>query len=389
MKLATETKLSRTSIGLNRDALEPLVRHEKGIAISLYMPVQFYTKNDAHEDAVRFGRLLRSAEGQLLAQGVEKSHAQSLLRPAENLVARGTLAVKAPGMAVFVAEDFFRMFELSAEVTEHVTVGSHFEIKPLLGLIEAQTFYVLALSQKHIRLLRVAPDGLHEVEVHGAPENLFAAFEEEHFERQMQFHTASLANTDATRISHGGSREMKDRITEFLRKVDRGVNSTIHDRTSPLLLAGVNYIFPLYHEVSTYPTLLPEAIPGSPDHLSAKEFLDAGRAAIRRHLQAEDYVHFANYRQLKGTPQASSNTRDIVASADRGRVLFLFIPNGVSQWGRVDAIGDVHIHAEQEQRDEELVNRAATKTLAGGGHVCVLPASEFDEGVCMAAVFRY
>jgi len=391
MKLATETKLARTFVELNRDALEPLLRHEGGFAVSLYMPVQFQTKKDAHEDAVHLSQLLQNAEAELLVQGAKGSDARALLRPAEELMRGGSLAIKAPGIAVFTADTFFRTFELPTEVAEQVTVGCRFEVKPLLRLIGAAPFYVLALSQKHVRLLRVTPDGAHEVEVHGAPEDLFAAFEAEHFERQMQFHTAASprVDADATRISHGGSRESKDRIFEFLRKVDHGVTETIHDRTSPMLLAGVSYLLPMYHEVSTYPNLLKEAIPGNPDNLKAQELLAAGRAVIEHHRQAENCVHFETYRQLKGTQRASSNIREVVASADRGRVLFLFIPEGVTEWGNVDTLGEVHIHAQREQGDEELVNRAVTKTLACGGHVCVLSGAEFDEGARMAAVFRY
>jgi hypothetical protein len=49
----------------------------------------------------------------------------------------------------------------------------------------------------------------------------------------------------------------------------------------------------------------------------------------------------------------------------------------------------VHLHAQREPGDDELVNRAALKTLACGRQIRVWPLSEFDEGVRMAAIFRY
>lgn len=390
MKVGTETKVARTVVALNRNTLEPLVRHEGGLAVSLYMPIRFQNKKDAHEDAVHFRQLLQTAEAELLARGAGES-ARAVLHTAQEFAAGGVLAVKAPGVALFAASDFFRVFELPVEITEQVTVGDHFDIKPLLGLIGCGPFYVLALSQKHVRLLHATPGGLSEVEVHGAPENLFEAFEQEHFERQMQFHTAASPRVDAeaTRISHGGLRETKDRVVEFLRKVDRGVTATIHDQAAPMVLAGVNYLLPMYHEVSTYPTLLQEAIPGNPDNLKAEELLAAGRAAVNRQLQAENRAHFASFQKLKGTERASSNSRHIAASADRGHVLFLFVPEGATQWGNVDTVGEVHLHSQREPSDEDLVNRAALKTLACGAHVCVMPSSDFEEGVRMAAIFRY
>lgn len=391
MRAATETKATETHVALTRDAIEPLVRHEPGVLVSLYMPIQFQTREEAHQNAHRLRKLVHTAEAELLTRGITEAEARAFLYPVEELIAGGVLNVKAPAMAVFAAVDFFRVFELPAAVAEQVSVGERFEIKPLLGLISAGPFYVLALSQNHVRLLRVTAEGVHEVVVHGAPENLFAAFGQEHFQRQMQFHTAAQAHmdADATRISHGGPRETKDRVVEFLRKVDHGMTAAIHDRTSPMLLAGVNYLLPLYHEVNTYPTLLEEAIPGNADYLSAKELLAAGRAAIGRHIQAQNEVHLATYRELQGTERASSNTRHVVAAADQGRVLFLFVPENTTEWGTVDDAEIVHVHAQAERGDEDLVNRAALKTLARGGHVCVLPVGEFEVGARMAAVFRY
>ena len=40
MRVGTETKVARTVVALNRNTLEPLVRHEGGLAVSLYMPIR-------------------------------------------------------------------------------------------------------------------------------------------------------------------------------------------------------------------------------------------------------------------------------------------------------------------------------------------------------------
>ena len=379
----------KVDLELNKESLEPLVRHAEGLAVSLYMPVRFQTKEDARESAVHLRRLLKTVEAQVLACESAEVEPRALLRSLEQFAAGDTLPVSAPGIALFAARDFFRMFELPAPVAEQVTVGAHFEVKPLLSLMSVVPFYVLAISQKHVRLLRASAQGIGEVKVHDAPESLFETFETESFERQLQFHTASRPDMGNARISHGGAQEPKDRILEFFREVDRGVTRAIQDHATPLVLAAVNYLRPLYHEISAYPALLAESIPGNADHLKAEDLLAQGQAVIRRHLETETQAHFASYRQLKGTERASSNSREVVASSDRGRVLFLFVPEGAVQWGRVDALGEVHLHAQCEAGDEDLVNRAALQTLARGGQVRVLPPSEFDEGVRMAAIFRY
>src|SRR5208282_5003032 len=117
---------ARTVLELSRDSVEPLVRHEGGLAVSLYMPVRFQTKEDARESVVHLKSLLQTVEAQVLARGGAESEARALLRPVEQFAAGETLPVTAPGIALFAAKDFFRTFELPAQVAEQVTVGTHF-----------------------------------------------------------------------------------------------------------------------------------------------------------------------------------------------------------------------------------------------------------------------
>ncbi len=47
-----------------------------------------------------------------------------------------------------------------------MTVANHFYVKPLIQALQSErVFYVLALSQKHIRLLQCTEDSSEEVEL--------------------------------------------------------------------------------------------------------------------------------------------------------------------------------------------------------------------------------
>src|SRR5262249_22128577 len=59
------------------------------------------------------------------------------------------------GFVVFRSPRVFRHFYVAAPLEEFVTVADHFYILPLLPLVgHERIFYILTLSQKHIRLLR-------------------------------------------------------------------------------------------------------------------------------------------------------------------------------------------------------------------------------------------
>jgi hypothetical protein len=67
MTIAAEKKVASIFLEFSRASIEPLVRHEGNLAVSLYMPVQFQTKEDARESAVHLKHLVRTAEAQVLA----------------------------------------------------------------------------------------------------------------------------------------------------------------------------------------------------------------------------------------------------------------------------------------------------------------------------------
>ena len=68
----------------------------------------------------------------------------------------------------------------------------------------------------------------------------------------------------------------------------------------PLLLAGVEYLLPIYKEANTYPHLIDTVIKGNPDLLSADELHKSAWEIIRPLFQAAQEEAFAHYQQLAG-----------------------------------------------------------------------------------------
>jgi hypothetical protein len=126
--------------------------------------------------AARLSNVLHDVEKRLSDLRMEAPASAGLLRPiravAATLERDGNWSI---GLALFRSPDQFPYFFLREAPTEFVTVGEHFEIRPVLAVVSRdQVFFVLALSQKHVRLFRctyqseqelqlrrVAPDNLH------------------------------------------------------------------------------------------------------------------------------------------------------------------------------------------------------------------------------------
>ncbi len=359
--------------------------------ISLYTSKCFELA-DTQQCLPRLKRVLRTAESAFQNAAMTAAEAETLLESnwlttSENSPAHSS----APGLAFFMSRDFFGYRRLPAPVADQVTVGREFLVRPLLPLVPVDDrFFVLALSQKHVRLFEGSRSAIRERTMQDFPATFREDLEGLHVERQYQMHTASSpAAHQKGAIFHGPSLERKDRLIHFFRTVDRGVADSLRGQRAPLIVAAVDYLFPIYQEANTYPHLLDEEIGGNPDLLSPDTLQAAAWKIVDKRLRETEARAFAMYNEHVNTPLTSANLREILTAAEQGLVRFLFLPSTGERWGRPAFPETVHVHAEHEAGDEELLNLAAILTLRHGGLVHVVPREQLREGADAAAVFRF
>jgi hypothetical protein len=275
-------------------------------------------------------------------------------------------------------------------------VGERFHLKPLLPLLSGDgRFYVLALSQAEVRLFQCTRYSVGEVALESIPGSLAEALRYDDPERQLQFHTGTPTGTGKrAALFHGhgvGTDDTKDNILRYFRQVDRGLRALLGEESAPLVLAGVDYLFPIYREANTYPNLLEKRITGNPEGLTAKELHGQAWKIVEFHFQREQKDAAARYRQFTGTDRASSDLKAIVPAAYHGRVEVLFVAVGIQRWGSFDPQENVvHLHRTPEPGDEDLLDLAAIQTLLHGGAVYAVEQEGVpDQKASMAALYRY
>lgn len=359
--------------------------------------ISIYTSDCSGRDGERqclprLNRLLRTAESRLQKTSMTIDEAESLLTSNWRLFEEsGASHLGSQGFAVFMSKDFFGYRRLTAPVANQVAVAHEFLVRPLLPLVPPEDhFFVLALSQNHVRLLEGSRIGICERAMHEVPGNLREDLEGLHFERHYQMHTASSPSAHQKgAVFHGPSIEHKDRLIHFFRDVDRGVADSLKGQQGPLILAAVDYLFPTYREANTYPHLLDETIDGNPDLLPPNALHDAAWKIFEEQVSKASARAFAVYQEHVNTPLTSSNLREVIVAAERGVVRFLFVPSNGERWGSLGPSQTVHVHAKQEPGDGDLLNLAAILTLRHGGRVYLVPPEQLREGVDLAAVFRF
>jgi len=378
---------------LDRETLLALARHTGWPSVSIYMPTH-PIPIEAEPDPIVLKNLLKSAEESLIAADVRSAEIDSMLAPARALLADSTVwRSGGAGLAVFMAEDTFHAFRSDDSFPELCSVGERFVIRPLLPAFTiGGRFYVLALSQKRIRLLEGSREEVKEIDLAGVPESLAEALKYDDYERQVQFHSRTPAGASgkgrrpAIFHGHGGAPDVaKDNVLRYFRLVAKGIHEFLRDDDAPLVLAGVEYLLPIYREVNSYPHLVEQAVLGNPDELSASELHATASELLEPHFHAEFETDRADFARLSGTGSASADMHEIIPAAHEGRVRVLFVSDRDSTWGQFDpSSGRVDVHEDAQPSDWDLTDLAAAETLLHGGIVHARPDEE-----AAAAIFRY
>jgi hypothetical protein len=196
-------------------------------------------------------------------------------------------------------------------------------------------------------------------------------------------------------IFHGqgvGTDDEKTNILRYFQQIDRGLHEFFHDKTDPLVLAGVEFLLPIYHEANTYPHLLPEGVQGNPDKLKVRDetLHEQAWPIVEPYVQKELHDTLAQFEEYKETDRASNNVSAIVPAAYYGHIDSLLLSPDQEQWGTFDPkTFTIHLHEIAESGDEDLLDLAATQTILHGGSVYAVERENMPDSALLAAVYRY
>lgn len=376
---------------LSRTELEELMQRRESACVSIFSPM-VKAGPETQQNPIRFKNLVRSALEGLVEHGLSEPEAQKLLAPATDLIDDTPFwQHQTTGLAVFVSDGFFRYYQLPLDVRELAVVEDRFHLKPLLPLLSGDgRFYVLALSQKRVRLLEATRHSVRELDLGDLPTSLNDAVGYEVEETHIQYHSGTRASQPQYHGQGGGEDDVKLEIQKFFNILDHGVGSLVADRGAPMVLAGVEFLFPLYRQVSDYPHLVEGGVAGNHDAASPEELLEKAWPLVEPVFTRAQEEAEGRFRELLGTGQASQQFDDVVTAAHDGRVETLFVALGKRRWGSFDEERRaVELSDHNGPGTEDLVDFAALQTLLKGGRVFAVPPEQVPEGGAVAAVYRY
>jgi len=375
--------------------LKVLSEPREGVCISLILPIQQETdKRD--ENRIRLKNLLREAREELAKLDYRRPDIDQLLAPAEAMVKGGRFPdTDNPGMAIYLAEDFAWAYQLPYMPDETVGVGSQFQVKQLMPLRSQEAFYVFVLSQKGVRLLRATQYMVERMDLEDMPQSLDEALRWDDPERELQWHSKTApadGGRSAMFYGHGvGTKEKhKENLLRYFQMLDQGIQKHLANEDAPLVLAGVDYLLPIYREANTYGRLIEEAIEGSHEQLSDREIRQQAWKLVAPYSEEEREAAVSLYHQKASKELASADLTKVVPAAHQGRVDTLFVAMNEQRWGKYDPeTGQLKLHSQSQPGDIDLLNLATIHTALNDGDIYAVRREDVPESESVAAILRY
>ena len=379
-------------VELSRSDFQKLAQQQNSISVSIYMPAE-KAGAETRKNPILFKNSIKEAEEKIEQSNKSTAEIAKALNSAKDYIDNHDFwQHQNSGLAFFIDRNGIKYYRLPYSFEQQVEVADRFFLKPLLPVITNNSkFYLLTLSQNEVRFFLGSHYSLNQVKLpESVPANLAEALKYDDPEKQQQYHSGDSGTSP---IYHGqgvGTTDNKDEIKRFFQQIDSGLQEVLREENTPLILAGVEFLLPIYHETNSYANLLEKGITGNPENADSRDLHRQAWEIIEPHLTGQRKQETDKFKQLADTDEASSQIEQIVSAAVTGQVDTLFVAKNAQYWGEFDPQSNkVTLHSEAKKESTDLVDLAATKTYLQGGKVYILELQEMPDNTAMSAIFRY
>lgn len=384
---------------LNRTDFNNLAQTEELPAVSIYLATE-QSGAATRQNPIRYKTLLKNAQEQLLARGLRDDDVDAVLEPARRLVNDQDLWQHADtGLAVFISPTTLATYRLPVDFREFAFAGERFYLTPLFPLFTYDgTFYVLAVSRDSARVIKCSRQSAEEVKPEHMPRSLADVLQRYEREKQLSFHTrtnqrlrSSGGERQAMFFGQGaGAEEVKEKVTEYLQQVSKGMRDYLAGNQAPVVLAAGASTQGAYREVDRSPNLLDQGIETDVDDVSPEDLQQQAWPLVQPIMERPLQRALSIYGNARSTGLVVSDPQQVIPAAVAGRVGEVFVDIRAEKWGEYDPVNHTAtIHESRLPADDELLNFAATHVHLTGGLVHAVPTDIMPDRSPIAAIFRY
>jgi hypothetical protein len=381
---------------LTKEKFAELAALQSSCCVTCYLPTHA-SGVDVNElkDQTAFKNVLQQITAKLKERNIHEEAIGKMLKPGYDLIRNDAFWRQlTQGLAVFISDDAFRFMKLPMAPKDELVINTSFYLSPLVPLIpKGDYFYVLMLSKKQAKFYRADAFGMAEIKVDELPNGVDDVVHFEEKDDQKLWRTGSSGAGGGANY-HGigaGKPDDKENLAMYFDEVDETLwKEVLNKENVPLLLAGVDYLIPIYKSVAKYKPIWNEAISGNQEYVDTNSLYEHARKIMEPYFEERHKKALTMYGNHSATELTSSIPDDVIPAAHYKRVWHLFVEENAHLWGTFDEMkNELKLNEEQKEGDEDMIDKAIIKTIVNGGEVHRLSKEHMPADTKIAALMRY
>lgn len=382
---------------ITREELLELAQIKRTPAVSIFIPTHRAGKETLNGvDAITLKNQLKQVKQNLEQQGINKKKITAITKPLTDLVNDGEFwRHQSDGLAIFCTPDYFKKYTVPVKFEEFNSVSNEFYVKPLMPLFNDDgRFYLLTLKADAVGFYEGTRHSITEIEVDDlTPSRLEDVVGYDFEQKSLQFRTQQGNQGAGSFHGHAKNDEKaKTELLQYFRAIDKGLMKLLHDdQTTPLVVASLDYHFPIYREANSYKNLFPRHVSGNPADMDTYELHEKAWQLLKSHFSRKRQDKKLLYHELQKSGKTSSNLDEILEAAQMGKVDTLFIEKDSDIFGHYNnGNGFKQNDPDTIAQKIPLLNFLAVKVFEQGGKVFLEKKEDLpDSSSKINALFRY
>ncbi len=379
---------------INKKDVIELSRVCKPVCISIFIPTHRAGEETLKgKDALNLKNQLKNIKKKLEQRGMSIFEIENLVKPVSELINDSEFwRHQSDGLAIFLSEGFFEKYTVPVYFEEFNYLSGEYYLKPLMPLFNGDgLFYLLTLKMDEVKFYEGTRHSITEIIIDDLiPSRLEDRVGYDYVQKSLQFRTQQ-----GNSIYHGhGESEAasKDELLRYFRAIDKGLMSILHDdQKPPLILACLDFHFPIYKEANTYQNLFPQHISGNPADMDVLLLHEKTWELLQPYFSRNRQEKSDQYLQFQGTGKTSSDIKEILPNAFYGKVNTLFLENRADIFGIYNSeTSETILNSKHTDSNISLMNLVALKVFEQDGTVYLMEKEDMpDSSSKINALYRY
>lgn len=297
---------------MNHEFINKIKNLKANPAVTIYMNTN-RTFPENNKDSINLKNQINEAEKRLINEYGEKESNPIVLK-LKNMSLEIDHNFNLDSLIIFASSDFFEFVRLPVKVKDNVMIDNKFVTKVLLRtMLQTESYYVLCLSRKKIRLIEAVNDTVSTEIVND------------------DFPIINESYIDADDIKKAWSNVYDNRAKEFFNKADKKLLEYYNKNPKSVVLAGDVRNISYYKEIADYKNIFIGQVEGNYDNTKAQEVVNYAYAVVCKYIVDKQDKAIEDLSRTENEQKLLLDLNDIYLAAKEGRGSKLFVEKNYIQ----------------------------------------------------------